>query len=110
LSSEDFPFLQKYKKEKKKKGKQRREEYKRRKMSGSGAAEWELEYPCIIGDSSRGGLFEPKELAGELMLQLFTKNGGAHWEPMWCEINGHVFHVYSQKADTKPTLRFDLKG
>jgi hypothetical protein len=64
----------------------------------SGAADWELEYPTIVGDSSRGGLFEPKEIAGELMMQFFGKNGNAHWEPVWVEMNGHVLHVYTQKV------------
>ncbi len=60
-------------------------------MSG-GAAEWtyEQEYPVITGDSSRGPMFEPKEMGGELMLQLFSKSGNAHYEPYWCELNGHV--------------------
>ncbi len=58
-------------------------------MSG-GAGEWELEYPIISGDSSRGPMFEPREMGGELMLQLFGKGGNAHYEPYWCELNGHV--------------------
>lgn len=29
-------------------------------MSSGGAGEWELEYPVITGDSSRGAMFEPK--------------------------------------------------
>ncbi len=64
----------------------------------SGAADWDIEYATISGDSSRGGLFEPKELCGELMMQLWTKGGSAHWEPVWAEMNGHVIHVYTQKV------------
>ncbi len=77
----------------------------------SGAAEWmeTTEYPIISGDSSRGGMFEPKEHGGELQLQFFSKSGAAVWQSVWCELNGHCFNVYGGKADARPYLRFDLK-
>jgi hypothetical protein len=48
-------------------------------------------------------------VGAELMLQLFDKKGIAHYEPYWCEINGHAFNLYIQKGDKLPCVRFDLK-
>jgi hypothetical protein len=43
------------------------------------------------------------------MLQLFKKDGNAHYQPYWCELNGHAFNMYINKTDKVPCVRFDLK-
>lgn len=40
---------------------------------------------------------------------MFSKSGVAHYEPYWCEMNGHAFNLFIQKGDSKPCVRFDLK-
>lgn len=43
------------------------------------------------------------------MVQVFGKQGNAHYEPYWCEMNGHAFCMYINKTDKVPAVRFDLK-
>lgn len=42
-------------------------------------------------------------------MQLYTKNGAAHYEPVWCEMNGHAFNIFLNKSDKIPAVRLDLK-